>query len=105
MTALLERQRHTRRLMGRGRAAHRFPCTVVMGGPQQQSGKALRGQAVHISAEQLVLLLPESPTAGARVHASIALSDGRTALVAGQVARCRRVLTGTYEVGVRLVSS
>ncbi|MBW7905631.1 MAG: hypothetical protein LC135_01020 [Phycisphaerae bacterium] len=96
-----ERPRRGRRCQATRRAAHRLPCTVRVG-DCQSPGSELSGVAVVVSADQIVLLLPENPQPGTRIETSIWPQACDAVNLCGHVVSSRRVLTGTYEVGVKL---
>lgn len=82
------------------RAAHRLPCAVRLG--DRVGALALNGQTLDLSSEQMVLLLPKDAAPGAWIEATIRPKDCHGLNLIGRVTRCRRVATGTYEVGVEL---
>lgn len=88
----------------RGWRARRFACRVLcrvreLGGA---SRVVLEGQTVNISGGGLALLVGRALERGARVEVLLPSPDGSGIRLTGEVAHSRRVLSGTYEVGVRL---
>lgn len=82
----------------------RFACRVAcrvreLGGA---SPTVQMGQAVNISGGGLALLVARAMVQGTRVEVLLLSSQAESNRVTGEVAHSRRVLSGTFEVGVRL---
>jgi hypothetical protein len=75
---------------------------VKLEGAEASQEGELKGEAVELAANRLVLLLPCSQPAGAPIEVSVHPFSGGNIQLLGRVHRCRRVLTGTYEVNVKL---
>jgi hypothetical protein len=82
----------------------RFACRVACRVRELEvAGVAvLTGQTVNISRGGLALLVAQALQTGARVEVLLPCPQGEGVRVTGEVAHCRRVLSGTFEVGVRL---
>jgi hypothetical protein len=90
-----------RRSRGERRCAYRVPCRIrELGGAAPE---ALEGQTVNISGGGLALLVSRALDAGLRVEVLLPTPDGAGIRMAGEVAHSRRVVSGTFEVGVRLL--
>lgn len=82
------------------RIPHRVPCRLRIFGPL--AAQPLLGETVDISPTGLALQLGADVAAGTRVEVLLPHLDGEPACLYGTVVRRRRVLTGTYEIGIRL---
>jgi hypothetical protein len=88
------------RRRGERRVAHRVPCRVRA--PQTLSGKPLSviGQTVNLSANGMAVQIGQPLDAGTRVEVLLPHLDGEPTRVLGKVAHSRRVVSGTFEVGI-----
>jgi hypothetical protein len=84
------------------RVAHRVPCHVRA--PDNSYGKAVSvvGQTVNLSANGLAVQVGLPMDQGARVEILLPQLDGEPTRLVGRVAHSRRVLTGTFEIGIRI---
>jgi hypothetical protein len=81
------------------RTPHRVPCRLrVIGAAGIQ---AVLGETLNISATGLALQVGAEIAPGARVEVLLPHLDGEPACLYGTVVRKRRVLSGTYEIGLR----
>ena len=84
------------------RVAHRVPCNVRA--PRTPLGKPLSvvGQTVNLSANGMAVQLGQPLEEGTRVEVLLPHLDGEPTRLLGKVAHTRRVLSGTFEVGIRI---
>lgn len=82
------------------RVAHRVPCRVRA--PHAEHGQALvvLGQTVNLSANGLAVQLGCPMPPGTSVEILLPHLDGEPTRLMGQVVHNRRVLTGTFEMGI-----
>ena len=77
------------------RVSHRVPCRVRLEDcivPGEIVNVSVRGLAVHVGA---------AAPAGAAVELWLPAGDGQTGRLTGHVVHTRRVLSGTFELGIR----
>ena len=84
------------------RVPHRVPCRLRASDDIPGKPVALLGQTVNLSASGLAVQVGCPVQCGARVEVLLPRVDGEPTRLAGTVAHSRRVLTGTFEVGIRI---
>ena len=84
------------------RNAHRVHCNVRT--PRTSPGRILSvvGQTVNLSANGVAVQLGQPLDEGMRVEVLLPHLDGEPTRLIGKVAHTRRVLSGTFEVGIRI---
>jgi hypothetical protein len=86
------------------RTPHRVPCRVriinTVGGTEQ----TLVGQTANLSAAGIAVQLGAPVREGRQVEVLVPRMTGEALLLAGTAVHCRRVLTGTFEVGIALTN-
>lgn len=91
-----------RRELREARAAHRVPCRIRAADLRTGQTLILSGETVNLSRSGLAVQLGRDVSAGAEVEAQFIMPDGRPALLLGRVVRSRRVLSGTFEIGIEM---
>lgn len=81
------------------RAAHRTPCRVHLL-LDDLTEQAFTGLTVNVSLSGICLHVPFACMEGAKLRVELVQAEGGRLEVHGTVAHCRRVLSGTYELGV-----
>lgn len=94
---LLAFERHTR---GEPRIAHRMPCRVLLTDAETGSRVALAGETLNLSRRGLAVQVGRKVSPGATVEVLIEAPDGGPSCLVGAVIHSRRVLSGTYELGI-----
>lgn len=91
---------NSRPLRGEPRAPHRLPCRVRLFDPASSSWVVKQGQTVNVSSYGLAVQvgLPVAP--GTRVEAVVPRFDAEPLEISGTVRHSRRVLAGTFELGI-----
>lgn len=84
------------------RVAHRVPCRVRVSDTARGKSAAELGQTVNLSANGLAVQLGRPMEAGAQVEVLLPHLDGEPTRLQGTVAHSRRVLTGTFELGIQI---
>jgi hypothetical protein len=84
------------------RVAHRVPCRVRTSDSVHGGGTAVLGQTVNLSASGLAVQVGQPLEAGALVEILLPHLDGEPTRLRGRVAHSRRVLSGTFEIGIRI---
>jgi len=89
---------------GRGerRVAHRVPCRVRVRHAADGRKLAVVGQTVNLSANGLAVQLGRALEHGVAVEVLLPHLDGEPTRLHGRVVHSRRVLSGTFEIGIRL---
>lgn len=82
------------------RVAHRVPCRVRASAALQGKGLCAIGQTVNLSANGLAVQLSRPMDEGTAVEVLLPPLDGEPTRLVGTVAHSRRVLSGTFEVGI-----
>lgn len=82
------------------RVAHRVPCRVRVCEPPVGKGACAIGQTVNLSVNGLAVQLAGPMDAGTEVEVLLPPLDGEPTLLRGTVAHSRRVLSGTFEIGI-----
>jgi hypothetical protein len=82
------------------RVAHRVPCRVRAADALDGKGICVIGQTVNLSANGLAVQVGESMDAGTLVEVLLPPLDGEPTRLVGTVAHSRRVLSGTFEIGI-----
>lgn len=95
--SLLAFERHNR---GETRIAHRMPCRVQLTDPETGSRVQLYGETLNLSRRGLAVQVGREITTGSAVEVLIEAPDGGLSCLIGSVIHSRRVLSGTYEVGI-----
>ncbi len=90
------------RRRGERRVAHRVPCRVRAADAAHGKVVSVVGQTVNLSANGLAVQLGQPVDDGARVEVLLPQLDGEPTRLVGRVAHSRRVLTGTFELGIRI---
>jgi len=86
------------------RTPHRVPCRVTLYDPSSGEPTALVGQTTNLSRKGLALQLGCDVAPGTWLEALVPQLDGTPMFFCGTVAHSRRVLVGTYEIGIQFVS-
>ena len=84
------------------RVAHRVPCRVRTPVSSPAKAESVVGQTVNLSANGLAVQLGRPIDAGASVEVFLPHLDGEPTRLLGRVAHTRRVLSGTFEIGIRI---
>ena len=84
------------------RVSHRVPCRVrtIDAGPETAISAV--GQTVNLSVNGVAVQLGHPIDAGTPVEVFLPHLDGVPMLLQGHVAHSRRVLSGTFEIGIRI---
>ena len=84
------------------RLARRVPCRLWLWEAEERSSKALVGQTVHVWQGGLAVQLSQGLDPRSLVELQVPDGGGEIVTLHGSVAYSRRVVSGTYEVGVSL---
>lgn len=84
------------------RVALRTPCRVRVREGAGLEGAAFYGNAVNLSHDGLAIQLGHALEPGFKVEVLLPHLDGEPTCLYGDVVHARRVVTGTYEIGIRL---
>jgi hypothetical protein len=94
---------------GRSRTAHRFAhraiCRLSYECKREGGCIVHVGETVNLSPNGLALHIPDGLDVGTPVNLDLARVDGPWLSATGRVVHCRRVLSGTFEVGIELEST
>jgi hypothetical protein len=90
----------TSRRRAERRVAHRVPCRVRASEAIPGKGVSAVGQTVNLSANGLAVQLARPMDQGTAVEVLLPPLDGEPTRVLGTVAHSRRVLSGTFEIGI-----
>lgn len=90
-------ERHTR---GEPRVAHRMPCRVLLTDAETGSRITLAGETLNLSRRGLAVQVGQKIPTGLTVEVLIEAPDGGPSCLVGAVIHSRRVLSGTYELGI-----
>ena len=82
------------------RSPHRVPCRLRALGSPTETGWVACGQTVNVSPGGVAIQLSKPVRVGTRVEVQLPPLEGRPLLVRGSVVHSRRVLTGTFEIGI-----
>jgi hypothetical protein len=82
------------------RVSHRVPCRVRASDALQGKGVCVVGQTVNLSANGLAVQVGRSMAEGTSVEVLLPPLDGEPTRLLGRVAHSRRVLSGTFEIGI-----
>jgi hypothetical protein len=82
------------------RVAHRVPCRVRASEVLAGKGICAVGQTVNLSANGLAVHLAGPMDEGTAVEVLLPPLDGEPMRLFGRVAHSRRVLSGTFEIGI-----
>ena len=82
------------------RIPHRVPCEIWLRDSATGERRVLAGQTVNLSHTGLAVQVGESVACGTRVEALVLPALDAPLRVAGAVRHVRRVLTGTFELGI-----
>ncbi len=82
------------------RMPHRVPCRLCWHDPASDAPASCVGQTVNISHAGIAVQLGREIPAGTRVEALLPHANNEITHVNGTVARTRRVLAGTFEIGI-----
>ena len=93
-----------RRTRGEPRVAHRMPCRVLLTDPDTGSRIELTGETTNLSRRGLAVHVGRVIPAGITVEVLIEAPDGGPSCLVGSVIHSRRVLSGTYELGIGVTS-
>lgn len=91
------------RLRGERRAALRLPCTVFVTDEITGGQRCLNGHTVNFSVGGLAVMVGYALAEGAAVEVLLSSANGALRSVNGTVIHCRRVMTGSYEIGINAV--
>lgn len=83
------------------RWSHRAPCCVRIADSATRRFAAVLGTTVNLSRRGIAVLIDRAVGDGAVVEVTLTGREGEPIQLVGTVAHCRRVLTGTFEIGVR----
>ena len=89
---------------GERRIPHRVPCRVSWHDPHSGQNTSLVGQTVNISSSGLSVQLGYEIPTGTWIETLVPHLDDEPIFVCGTVAHIRRVLTGTFEIGIQFGS-
>lgn len=84
------------------RMAHRVPCRVRTIDTTREFAISVVGQTVNLSASGVAVQLGHPIDAGTPVEVFLPHLDGVPMRLRGHVAHSRRVLSGTFEIGIRI---
>lgn len=84
------------------RFAHRVPCRVRTSEPQGEPNVSTVGQTVNLSPNGVAVQLSQPLAAGVGVEVYLPHIDGLPILLRGKVIHSRRVMTGTFEIGIHI---
>lgn len=84
------------------RVAHRVPCRVRAMRTSNGKNVSVVGQTVNVSANGLAVQLARSVDDGTPVEILLPHLDGEPTRLRGRVVHSRRVLSGTFEVGIQM---
>jgi hypothetical protein len=87
------------------RVSHRVPCRVRTSEKMDEPSLNAVGQTVNLSPAGLAVQLGRPIDAGTVVEVSLPHLDGTPMTLRGCVAHSRRVMSGTYEIGIRIEPS
>jgi len=90
------------RQRGERRVAHRVPCRVRAALEGKRQSLTSVGQTVNLSASGLAIQLGQPLDSGTNVEVLLPHLDGEPTRLLGRVAHSRRVLTGTFEIGIEI---
>jgi hypothetical protein len=82
------------------RVSHRVPCRVRASSARPGKGLSAVGQTVNLSASGLAVQLAQPMDEGTSVEVLLPPLDGEPTRLLGTVAHSRRVLSGTFEIGI-----
>jgi len=82
------------------RVAHRVPCRVRSFNSALGKPVSVVGQTVNLSANGLAVQIGRPIEEGTSVEVLLPHLDGEPTRLCGRVAHSRRVLSGTFEVGI-----
>lgn len=82
------------------RIAHRVPCQVRLSDAEAGSVVVVAGETVNLSPRGVAVHLGRIVPIGATVQVLLSSLEGEPAFLYGRVVHSRRVLTGTYEIGI-----
>lgn len=88
------------RLRGERRAPLRLPCTLLVNDEITGGQRRLNGHTVNFSVGGLAVMIGNAITEGVAVEVLFQGADGEARCMDGLVIHCRRVMTGSYEIGV-----
>ncbi|MFQ5805470.1 MAG: PilZ domain-containing protein [Phycisphaerae bacterium] len=91
---------NTSRRRAERRVAHRVPCRVRASDTAHGKAVSVVGQTVNRSANGMAVQVGQPMDEGARVEVLLPHLDGEPTRLMGTVAHSRRVVTGTFEVGI-----
>lgn len=91
------------RSRGEPRAALRRLCLVRADSSADEAPIEVQGEMVNLSRTGLALQLAAALPVGIDVRIELSLGDETFKSLDGRIVHCRRVATGTYEVGVSLL--
>ncbi len=95
------RPRRSDNFRGQRRQSHRVPCRVSL----QDSGGghvSVLGETINVSDDGMAVQIGVEPAIGTFAEVLIPHLEGEPACLSGLVVHCRRVTTGTVEVGISL---
>ncbi len=84
------------------RAMHRVPCRVRVFESDSAQVRVFCGETVNLSPGGVAVQLGQAVREGTWVEALLPRLTGAPLTVCGTVVHCRRVLTGTFEVGIEI---
>ncbi len=96
-----ERLAATRNRRTHPRAPHRLPCCVRVFDSEQNTWVAKLGHTVNLSSSGLAVQIGMAMPVGARVEAVLPRFEDDPLSISGHVMHSRRVMTGTFEVGIQ----
>jgi hypothetical protein len=87
------------------RTPHRVPCQVRPCRMAREPVDALCGETVNLSRTGLAVRVPHSLPLDTRVEVLLTSLEGPPLCLYGNVVHVRHVLTGTFEMGIRLATA
>jgi hypothetical protein len=84
------------------RTPYRVPCRVRFFNEVTGTERTLCGQTANLSAAGIAVQLGVPVHDGAWIEVLVPRLTGESLCVAGTAIHCRKVLTGTYEIGITL---
>ncbi len=92
------------RRRGELRFAHRVPCRVRSRSETATAPISVTGQTVNLSANGVAVQIGQPLHVGQAVEVFLPHLDGEPMRVTGRVIHSRRVVSGTFEVGISIES-
>lgn len=94
----------SRRRKREPRVAHRVPCQIRCADGLTGLPLLTTGETINMSHQGLAVHLGREVPTGTNVEVLLSSLDGGPAFLYGRVVRSRRVLTGTFEIGIAVTA-